>query len=123
VRSVPAALTHALLVGPKSLVGLSQSSDVIKVRSPWFQLAADFLLEPQAGADSSSLSSFNDRNSAFDAKDPQAIEFMTHFYKGMKLLVENSRDAANMELNLALQTNQKQFAEFWIAQAECNRMQ
>ena len=120
-RSLPAAIVHVLAMVPGSVLGRGQSLDVIKVRSPWFQLAAEFFLEPEA--DGSTLQSFNDKNSAFDAKNPQALEFMSHFYRAMKLLLSNAPEMANTELKLAIETNQKQFAEFWIAQSESNRIQ
>lgn len=119
-RSVPGQIGQVLVFLPKALVGRNQSSDTIRIRSPWFQEAGDFFLEPEA--DGSTLLSFNEKNSTFDPKDPKSLEFMTHFYKGMKLLMIGSQNAANDELRSAMQTDQKEFVEYWIAQAEANRI-
>jgi tetratricopeptide (TPR) repeat protein/uncharacterized caspase-like protein len=119
-RSVPAQVGHVLVYVPKAFVGRNQSSETIRIRSPWFQAAAEFLLEPEA--DGSTLLSFNEKNSTFDPKDPKSMEFMAYFYKGMKLLMAGSPETANNELRFAVQTDQKQFVEYWIAQAEINRI-
>lgn len=111
---------HAVYWIPKSLFASSAPSPVISVQSPWFQKAAEFLLEPQA--DVTDLESFAEKNRALDPKNPQVTEFMIHFYKGMKFSFENSPDLARNELRLAIDSGEKQFVEYWIANGEFARI-
>jgi len=119
-HSFPAQLGRALVAIPKSIFAYNTQVPVIKIQSPWFQLAAEFFLQTQS--DASNLLSFNEKNSSFDAKEPNSVELMAHFYQGMKFIIDSSPARAKKELELATKSDKTQLAEYWIARAEHDRI-
>jgi len=81
---------------------------------------ADFFLRPQV--DVSALLSYIETNQAFDPKQRQCLEFFARFYRGMKFIEEKSPARAKEELELAMNSDQRQFVEYWIARNECTRI-
>jgi hypothetical protein len=109
-----------LASAPKSIAGVNPRTPAFTIQSPWVQLVTDFFLRPQT--DLSALVSFNETNATFDAKNPSSIDFMAHFYQGMKFIMTNSPALAKGELELAMKSGQTQFVEYWIAQAQRDRI-
>jgi len=119
-HSFPAQLGRALVAIPKSIFAYNTQVPVIKIQSPWFQLAAEFFR--QAQSDSSNLLSLNEKTWSSDAKEPNSVELMAHFYQGMKFIIDSSPARAKKELELATKSDKTQLAEYWIARAEHDRI-
>lgn len=70
----------------------SQRAAVI-VQSPWFELAADFLLQPHS--DAFNLLSYNRNNAMFDSKNSESTDFIVHFLSALKLILAKSPKIAS----------------------------
>jgi hypothetical protein len=120
-RSLPVIISQSVTAFARSISGRSNRESPITVQSPWFERVAQFFLQDEV--DASSLLTYSARNSTFDPKQQQCLEFFAHFYSGMRFTLDKSSDRAKEELELALKYDQRRFVEYWIAQSEHNRIQ
>ncbi len=103
-----------------SIAGHKDASEAFVVQAPWVHSVAEVLLDPKA--DVQHLQQFPQETAAFDEKDPQPFSCIVHFYLGMRSLLNNSPSDGKRELQLAADTGQNQYAEYWSAVAEKSRV-
>jgi tetratricopeptide (TPR) repeat protein len=88
----------------------------VTVQSPWSHVVSEFMLDPKRHE--AELRSFWNVTTVYDPKNEKQFNCMLHFYLGMARLVGKSPAEARQEFQVALDTGQSEYAEYWMARAE-----